>query len=109
VGKKKETPSPSPTPARAPASAATAAAATHVNSTQPREGWLAGLLRSVPPTRGREPRRHHPCQPDGHAGGQLRPWRGRRGEERESGGGLGSRPCRPAWERRERGSVAFTT
>jgi hypothetical protein len=74
------------------------------NSTQSREGWLAGLLRSAPPTRRREPRRHPPCRPDGHASGQLRRRRGRREEERESGGGLGSRPCRPAWERRERGS-----
>jgi hypothetical protein len=76
-----------------------------VNSTQPCEGWLAGLLRSAPPTRRREPRRHPPCRPDGHAGGQLRRWHGRRGEERESGGELGSRPCRPAWERRERGET----
>jgi hypothetical protein len=73
------------------------------NSTQPREGWLAGLPRSAPPTRRREPRRHPPYRPDGHAGGQLRRRRGRREEERQSGGGLGSRPCRPAWERRERG------
>jgi hypothetical protein len=47
------------------------------------------LLRGAPPTRGREPRRHHPYRPDGHTGGQLRG--GVAGEKRgKAAAGLGA-------------------